>query len=140
MQESRKEQQPAKAREGKRRRERILRLRIHAADLVRWRAAAERGGVHSLSAWLRAAADQAAACGPDPLAWRRDLVSLQRRLNSILEGTLAGIPQGVAVPATDPVVPTQIAMEIGTLRREVRAVLLGRPLPRPARRPGRGEP
>ncbi|WP_372623857.1 hypothetical protein [Falsiroseomonas sp.] len=134
MTDDQQRQKPAQTRQGKRRRERILRLRIHAADRARWRAAAERNGVHNLSAWLRAVADQATACGTDPLAWRRHLVGFQRRLNILFEGATGVLAGGTAGLPAGPGGPAQIAAELSELRKDVRAVLLGRRMPRRPRR------
>lgn len=125
MQDKQNRQTPARAREGKRRRERNLHLRIHGTDLVNWRAAAKRDGVKSLSSWLRAAADQGAVCGTDPRAWRRDLVSLQRQLNSAFEATIGALTGG-SEPPRDPTNLGAIVAEITSLRQDVRTLLLGR--------------
>lgn len=63
-------------------RENMLRVRVLSEEIRRWRAAATAQGGRSLSGWLRAVADQAAACDGDPLAWRRDLATFARDINS----------------------------------------------------------
>lgn len=63
-------------------RESRLRVRVLPEEIRRWRAAAAAQGGRSLSGWLRAVADQTAACDGDPLAWRRDLATFARDLNA----------------------------------------------------------
>ncbi|WP_338666252.1 hypothetical protein VQH23_26505 (plasmid) [Pararoseomonas sp. SCSIO 73927] len=53
------EQQPAAPRP---RRDAVVRLRAERSDAARWTAAATEAGHPSLSSWLRAIADEAAAC------------------------------------------------------------------------------
>lgn len=118
---------------GPERRGRLLRVRVQQSDLTRWRAAAERQGVHNLSAWLRALADQAVACGTDPAGWRHDLARMLRDLNAGVGNNLNQIARTLAPgEALDEINGPlgHLADELGLLRRDIRAHLIGRPLPR----------
>lgn len=115
------------------RRGRLLRVRVHEADLDRWREAAGRHRVNNLSRWLRAAADQAVACGDDPLGWRRDLSAMLRSLNSGVGNNLNQVARALASEngadaCADAL--SQIADDLAGLRQEIRAHLLGTVVPR----------
>ena len=119
---------------GQGRRTRLMRVRVQQSDLARWRVAAEGQGVHNLSGWLRALADQAVACGADPLGWRHDLSRMLRDLNAGVGNNLNQIARAMAVSGalegTDATLG-QLAEELRLLRQDIRAHLIGRP---PARR------
>ena len=109
------------------RRPRLLRVRVHDAELARWRASAKQNRVTSLSRWLRAVADQAVACGDDPAAWRRDLAALLRSVNAI-GNNMNQIARAAAcgsLPANAAVLE-QTAGEVQALGSEIRRQLLGR--------------
>ncbi len=110
------------------RRSRLLRIRVNEDDVQRWQAAAACKGVHNLSRWLRAAADQASACGDDPVAWRRDLAALLRDLNSGVGNNLNQLARRVA--RDDPeglcaLTLASMAEDLAGLRHDVRVHLLG---------------
>jgi hypothetical protein len=109
-------------------RTRILRVRVSEGELQRWRAAATRTGVKKLSRWVRASADQAAACGDDPLAWRRDLAVLLRDMNAGVGNNINQLVRRMA--HSDPEGPCALALarmadDLAGLRHDVRAHLLG---------------
>lgn len=109
-------------------RHRLLRIRVLPDELARWRAAAEQQGSQNLSGWLRALADQAAACGEDPRAWRRDLARLSRDLNAGLGNNLNQIARALAAEDADAATAehlARLASELGGLRRAVTAHLRG---------------
>lgn len=115
------------------RRGRLLRVRVHEADLARWREAARRHRVNSLSRWLRAAADQAVACGDDPLGWRRDLSAMLRSLNGGVGNNLNQIARAlIGGNGLDGCADAlaRIADDLAGLRQEIRAHLLGTGMPR----------
>jgi len=113
---------------GRRGRTRLLRVRVTEGDLQRWQAAAAGNGVSNLSRWLRGVADQAAACGDDPNAWRRELARMMRDLNAGIGNNLNQIARSVAHADPDglcSVALARMAKEFADLRRDVRAHLLG---------------
>ena len=62
-------------------REDRLHVRVVPSEMTRWRTIAKAAGL-PLSTWLRGLADEAAATGRDPTAWRKDCQHLLRTLNS----------------------------------------------------------
>jgi hypothetical protein len=115
------------------RRPKLLRVRVHEAELARWRASAGQHGVHNLSRWLRAVADQAVACGEDPVGWRRDLAALLRSVNAVGNNInqIARTPACGGRPA-DAAMLEQSAEAVTALSREIRSHLLAQ-APRAAR-------
>jgi len=115
------------------RRTRLVRVRVSEDELQRWRTAAAHHGVTNLSRWLRSLADQTAACGDNPMAWRRDLSRMLRDLNSGVGNNLHQIARGLT--AVDPALPSpqsldRLAGDFAAMRSEIRAHLLGRSIPR----------
>lgn len=72
-----------------------LRVRVLPDEMARWRAAAQASGCKGLSTWLRAIADEAAAAGDDPRAWRADLARVLRDLNAGVGTNLNSLARGV---------------------------------------------
>jgi hypothetical protein len=107
-------------------RPKLLRVRVHEAELARWRASAGQHGVHNLSRWLRAVADQAVACGEDPVGWRRDLAVLLRSVNAVGNNMnqIARTAASRGLPANAAMLE-QTAGEVKALSGEIRRQLFG---------------